>query len=194
MADARLWRLSAGSGLLMGAQFTVLAAVPLFATTSAAASERSIGLAVGGVYAVSILTRLVAGLRSDRSRRRVAPIRTLAWLGSAALGAGAFLAGIDPTVALVPLLAAAVLLLTWNGLAFAAAGELASPARAGEAIAVLTTVLYAAAAAAPPLANLGADHAGWPAALGTAALAPAAAWYLLRPLTQTPPSGGTHQS
>ena len=61
LTDPRLWRLSTASGLLMAAQFTVLAAVPLFATSSGAASERSAGLALAGVYGASILTRLAAG-------------------------------------------------------------------------------------------------------------------------------------
>jgi predicted MFS family arabinose efflux permease len=67
------------------------------------------------------------------------------------------------------LVPAAALAISWNGLVFTAAGELAPPGRAATAMAVSNTANYVGAAVAPPLGGFVAQGLGWPAmlAMGT---------------------------
>jgi len=82
------------------------------------------------------------------------------------------------------LLAAGVIAMCWNGLAFTAAAEIAGRQRAGTAMGLQNTVVSLGSTVAP--AGFGAlvHAAGWSAAYGTAALGPVMALVLLAPLQQ----------
>lgn len=188
LGDRRVWRLAVAASLLMGGQFAVLTALPLLATSTGRMSQDTIGRWTALIYVLSILTRIAVGARSDRSGRRIGPIRRLAVASASMLVAAATLAAALPGLAVPAVLAAALILLTWNGLAFAAAGELAAPGRTGEAVAVLTTTLYTAGAVAPALTGLTAERTSWAFALALTATAPTAAALLLRPLTSAEPA------
>ncbi len=82
------------------------------------------------------------------------------------------------------LVPAAALAISWNGLVFTAAGELAPPGRAATAMAVSNTANYVAAAATPALGGLVAELAGWPAMLAVGALAALGAVLALRHLAE----------
>jgi MFS family permease len=180
--DPRLWRLALGCALLIGPQYSLGAFFPVFLHDVHGWSEAAAGGALALALGLSAAGRLAAGRWSDRRRHRVAPLRSLALAGAAAAGLAAALAD-GPTVLVVPvLLVALVLLWSWNGVAFAAAGELSAPAQAGAALGLLMTVLFGVGAIAPPLFGAIVEAASWPAGLAAVAVAALGSWRVLAPL------------
>ena len=185
LGDRRLLRLSLAGLLLVVPQFLgsmflveVLhdgSGVPLALAGGALALTQVLG-AVG---------RLGNGVWSDRVASRLGPLRIVALLvaGGWALAAALQHAAPAPLLAAV-LVPAAALAISWNGLVFTAAGEMAPPGRAATAMAVSNTANYVAGAAAPALGGLVAQVAGWPAMLAMGAVAGAGAWVALRGLAE----------
>jgi hypothetical protein len=96
-----------------------------------------------------------------------------------ALGCAALLVG-APLVALVPVLVlAGTLGLSWNGLSFTAAAELAGRARSGAAIGLQQTVLGVAYTAAAIGFAAIVDASSWRAGYALAALCPLAGYAVL---------------
>lgn len=87
------------------------------------------------------------------------------------------------------LVVAAALAISWNGLVFTAAGEIAPPGRAATAMAVSNTANYVAAAATPVIGGAVAALAGRPAMLVVGAVAALAAIATLRGLVAEPVTG-----
>jgi MFS family permease len=182
LADPRLQRLSLAGFLLVVPQF--LGSVFLVEVLH---EGSGVPLAVAGALlavtqVLGALGRLVNGAWSDRVGSRLGPLRIVA----VAVAAGFALAALvrpGPVVLLaVVLVPAAALAISWNGLVFTTAGELAPPGRAATAMAVSNTANYVAAAGAPALGGLVAEFAGWSAMLALGALAAAAALLALRRL------------
>ena len=162
-----LWRIHAASALLVVPQFAVSA----FALVYLVDARGWDGATAGRVLAVTqvggAVARLVVGHWSDRAGSRVRPMRRLAvaiGVVMLVLAAGA-LSGRE--VAIVALLAAAVITVTTNGLAFTAVAEYAGRSWAGRALGIQNTGQNLLAAATPPA--LGALVSG--AAYGTAFMA-----------------------
>ena len=103
-----------------------------------------------------------------------------------ALAALAFATAPVPLLAVV-LVAAAALAISWNGLVFTAAGELAPPGRAATAMAMTNTANYVAGAATGPLGGAVATAAGWPVMLLMGTATALAALLALRGLREDPP-------
>jgi MFS family permease len=88
-----------------------------------------------------------------------------------------------PAVLLAAVLVpAAALAISWNGLVFTAAGELAPAGRAATAMAMSNTANYVSAAVTPAVGGLVADLAGWSAMLVMGAVAAVGAVLALRHL------------
>ena len=182
LRDGRMWRLSVGSAFVLTAQASILGFVVLFLH-----GERGLSTAAaGGVLA---LTQLVgAGLRigsgrwSDRVRARIAPLRRLAFALAAALVATAALTGAPLALLLPALVVAGALSLSWNGLSFTAAAELAGRARSGAALGFQQTALSVASTAAPPVFAAIVDAGSWRLGFALAALMPVAGATVLRRL------------
>ncbi len=188
--DRRLYRLAAASGLLVAAQAAVIGFVPLFLHEERGLSEVGAGLALGGIQVVGIVLRVAAGRWSDRLGRRLEPLRraaagvALAWIVTP------LLFGV-PLLVLVPVLVVAgSLAFSWNGLSFNAAAEYGERGRAGTAIALQQTALFASAALVAPAFGWLVSVTSWRAAYLTVALGPVAAWWLLRPLARSERPGG----
>ncbi|HEV8460682.1 MAG TPA: MFS transporter [Gaiellaceae bacterium] len=184
LRDRRLWRLSIGSGLVIGPQLCVGSFTVVFLeehrnfTTGAAAAVLAVTqlLAIGG--------RIGAGRWSDARGSRVGPLRDIALGASAFVALTAALVG-APLVFLVPvMIVAGVLSMSWNGLSFAAAAELAGHSRSGVAIGMQQTLLNVPAVAYPSLFGVLVAASSWSAAIFAVALLPLAGWQVLRPLTQ----------
>jgi hypothetical protein len=77
-----------------------------------------------------------------------------------------------------------VILWSWNGVAFAAAGELAAPAQAGAALGILMTVLFATGAIAPTVFGTVVDAGSWAAGLGVVAVSALGGFVVLAPLAR----------
>jgi sugar phosphate permease len=159
-----LWRIHAASALLVVPQFAVSAFALVYLVDARGWDAATAGRVLAVTQVGGAVARLAVGHWSDRAGSRVRPMRTLALtigLIMAILAVGA-LSGRE--VATVALLAAAVITVTTNGLAFTAVAEYAGRSWAGRALGIQNTGQNLLAAATPPA--LGALVTG--AAYGTA--------------------------
>jgi len=106
-------------------------------------------------------------------------MRILALATTIVLVALALAAAFAPVLAVPVLLAAAVLVVSTNGLAFTAVAEHAGPAWAGRALGIQNTGQNALAALTPPLMAVLIGAAGYPAAFAVAGVLPLAAGALV---------------
>ena len=190
LRDRRLWRVCLGSGLYLVAQVAVIGFVVLFLHDERGFSAGAAGGVLAAAQVGAVVLRIAVGRWSDALRARVVPLRHvgLAIFATVALAAALVDA---PTLLLVPaLVVAGALSMAWNGLSFAAAAELAGPARSGAAIGFQQSVLSAIGAGAPLAFAATVATAGWRAAFALAALFPLAGWLALRPLVE--PHSDTH--
>lgn len=180
--DPRLWRLGAAGALLVSAQAAMLGFLVLFLHDG---RGLPVAVAAGGlalVQASGAVSRLVAGRRSDRAGVRIVPLRAIAARNAVLVLAVALLAD-APGILLYPvLLAAAVSVMSWNGLAFTAAAEISGRARAGTAMSLQNTILAVGGALAPVAFGAVVQVSAWAPAFALLALAPAAAFHVLGPL------------
>ncbi len=182
LRDARVWRLSAGSALLVCAQVAIVSFVVLFlhdhrgvAAPAAAAGLAAIQLGGG-------LARVVAGRRSDSNGRRIVPLRRHALAMTLAIAGTALCADAPMGLLLPVLLAAGVLTMSWNGLSFTAAAEMAGRDRAGTALGLQGTIMRIPAAVVGIAFGALVAASSWPAAFAALTLLPLAGWWLLAPL------------
>ncbi|NMH98651.1 MFS transporter [Pseudonocardia sp. K10HN5] len=182
LADRRLQRLSLGGALLVVPQFLGSVFLVEVLHTGHGMSTAAAGALLAAMQVLSAMGRLGSGVWSDRVDSRLGPLRIVAVAVTIgfALSAAAY-AGPTGLLAAV-LVPAAALAVSWNGLVFTAAGELAPPGRAATAMAVSNTANYVGAAVTPALGGVIADAAGWPAMLATGAVAAALAVLTLRGL------------
>ena len=182
LGDSRMWRLSWGSCLLLAIPVTVGGFIVLFLhsqrglSTAAAAAVFAVGQVLGGAG------RIGFGSWSDRLGGRVRPMR---WIGLAlAVAVSAAAALVDaPLGLLLPALVVAVGLgMSWNGLSFTAAAELAGHARSGAAIGFQQTSLSITAAAVPPAFAAAVAATSWQAGFALVAVCPLGAAVVLRRL------------
>jgi sugar phosphate permease len=180
--DRRIWRLATGGALLVAGQLSLVSYLTLFLHDR---HHWSAGSAAGVLAAVQLggaAARVLAGRWSDRRGVRIAPMRELAMAGTFLFALTAVLAD-GPAALLLPVIVVTgVVSMSSNGLAFTATGEIAGQARAGTAMGMQNTALFAAGVIAPIGFGAIAEHVGWPAGFAVLALLAAAGWRLLRPL------------
>jgi len=170
-----LWRIHAASALLVVPQFTVATFALVFLVTTRRWPAPAAGALLAAGAAAGAASRLAAGYWSDRVGSRMRPMRALAVAISAVLAALAAAAAATSAAAVPLLLAAAVLAVSTNGLAFTAVAEYAGPHWAGRALGIQNTGQNLLAATTPPvMAALIAAH-GYPIAFAAAAVLPLAA-------------------
>jgi sugar phosphate permease len=168
-----LWRIHAASALLVVPQFTVATFALVFLVDTRGWPPAAAGTLLAVAAAGGAASRLVAGHWSDRVGSRMRPMRILALATTAILVALA--AGSASALAVPILLAAAVLAVSTNGLAFTAVAEYAGPAWAGRALGIQNTGQNALAALTPPTAAVIIGVAGYPVAFAAAGALPLAA-------------------
>ena len=167
-----LWRIHAASALLVVPQFTVATFALVFLVTARHWPATVAGALLGVTATAGAVSRLAAGYWSDRVGSRMRPMRALALAISAILVALAAAAADTSVLAVPALLAAAVLAVSTNGLAFTAVAEYAGPNWAGRALGIQNTGQNLLAAATPPvIAALIAAH-GYAIAFAAAAVLP----------------------
>ena len=184
LRDRRVWRMSLGGALIVSAQIALIVFLVLFLVDEHGVAPGAAAAALAAIQVSGGLARLVAGRWSDRTGRRVRPVRGLA-LGIAAslmVLALATVAGAPLGVLAPLLLVAGTLSMSWNGLLIAAVAELAGRERAGTALGLQGTLVRT-----PGLfvgVGFGAlvSVASWPAAFAVLSLLPLAGWFLLAPL------------
>jgi len=170
-----LWRIHAASALLVVPQFTVATFALVFLVDDLGWHAPAAGALLAVAAAAGAASRLGAGHWSDRLGSRLRPMRILALATTAVLLALALAAVFAPALAVPVLVAAAVLVVSTNGLAFTAVAEQAGSAWAGRALGIQNTGQNALAALTPPVVAVLIGAAGYPAAFAAAAALPLAA-------------------
>jgi sugar phosphate permease len=180
--DPRVRRLAAVSFLLVVPQFAVVALVVVYLVDEQDVAVATAALLLAAVQFGGGAARIVAGRWSDRLGTRLAPLRRVAVGIAAVFVLVAVLVALDAPAVVPVLLVAGVVSISWNGLAFTAAGELAGPGRAGTALGLQNTaVALGAAVTAPVLAGV-VDRTSWAVGFAVAAAAAVTAVVLLRGL------------
>ena len=179
LRDPRMWLLGAGTGLYLVAQIGLTTFVVLFLHQHHHVSGHAAGAVLAAIYVLAIAARIGSGRISDRLGSRLGPLRTIG-VALALCTAAVAVATEAPLALLVPLfVAAGVLSMSWNGLAYASAAEMAGAARTGAALGFQQTLLGVVVAAAPPVIAAIATHS-WRAAFFVAATGPAVGVLILR--------------
>lgn len=189
LADRRLQRLSAAGLLLVVPQFLGSVFLVEVLHTGSGMPLAAAGALLALTQVLGAAGRLGNGFWSDRVGSRLRPLRIVAALVAVGFGAAALLQPGPVVLLAVVLVPAAALAISWNGLVFTAAGELAPPGRAATAMAVSNTANYLAAAATPVVGGLVAQAAGWPAMLALGTVAAALALLTLRGLREPGDAG-----
>ena len=182
LRDSRLWWLCGGSSLYVAAQIAVTGFVVLFLHDERGFSPGEAAAVLGGIQVLAAALRIGTGRWSDVLGSRIVPLRLVGLASSLtlALAAGALDA---PAAVLVPaFVLAGGFAMSWNGLSFTAAAELAGRARSGAAIGMQQTALSVAGALVPPVFAALVATTSWRLGFALAAVFPLAGVQLLRPL------------
>ncbi len=183
LLDGHLWRLAFASGLLVFCQVAMNGFVVLLLSEH---RGLEIGLAALVLAAINLgggAARVLAGRLSDRSGRRLPPIRRQALLLAGALMASALLVDGPLPLLVLSVLVAGVLSLSWNGLAMTAAAEMAGHARAGLAIGLQGTVIRLVGAGAGVAFGFTVERSGsWAVAILLLVALPLVSAFLMSPL------------
>ena len=177
--DRRLWTLSIGSSLYLVAQIALTGFLVLFLHDARGLSTGEAAAVLAVAQAVAVGLRIAAGRWSDLMGSRVRPLRIVGLAIFVSLALTAALVGV-PLALLIPMLVVATALsMTWNGLSYTAAAELAGSQRSGAAIGVQQMVLSIVGfIAAPVFASL-VDGSSWRTGFAVFAVGPLAGWLLL---------------
>jgi sugar phosphate permease len=183
LRDRRVWRLSAAGALLVVVQFSLLSFLVVYLHEQ---GQFGLAVAAGALAALQLGSagaRVLVGWWSDRWRRRIRPLLLLAVGMLITLLAASGTGWVLP-VELALLFLAALLAFSWNGLAFTATAEYASPGRSGTALGLQNTVLALSGTLAPPIFGAIVAGTSWQIGFLTLAGCAAGGLQLLRPLAR----------
>jgi sugar phosphate permease len=159
--DRRLWRLSIGSALVLAPQMCVVGFTVLLLHDHRGLSPGHAAAVLAVVQLLGIAARITAGRWSDLAGSRLRPLRSIALAVAVFVTASAVLLS-SPLVVFVPaLVAAGVLSMSWNGLSFAAAVEVAGHRRSGAAIGLQQSLLNGSGAVYPGLFGVLVGATSW---------------------------------
>lgn len=179
LRDRRLWLLSLGSGLYLVAQIALTGFVVLFLHDARGLSIGKAAAVLAVAQAVAVCLRIAAGRWSDVVGARVRPLRLVGLAIFASLALSAALVNM-PLELLVPMLIVATALsMTWNGLSYTAAAELAGRARSGAAIGFQQMTLSIIGFLAAPIFAALVDASSWRTGFAAFAAGPLIGWWLL---------------
>jgi sugar phosphate permease len=182
LRDGRIWRLAAVSAVLCVPQLALLSFVALYLHDERGLSPVTAGGVLGAVLVAGALARIAAGVAADRRAARLPLLRSVATALAVALVLGVLLLPAPTPLTAAGLAMAAVLGLSWNGLAFLATAETAAPSRRGTALGLQNTAVTVSAALAPVAFGLAVTYVGWTAAFAVLPVAPLVALAILAPL------------
>ncbi|MFX0576877.1 MFS transporter [Nocardia nepalensis] len=169
--DSTLWRIHAVSVLLCVPQGTVWTFALLWMHRDVGWSLPVAGALVTFTQILGALGRIGAGAWSDRVGSRLRPLRTVAIAAVITMAALALAAWTHAWWAAIPLLiAASVITVSDNGLAFTAVAEIAGPYWSGRGLGIQNTGQNLAIAAIPPAFGALITASGFPAAYLLAAV------------------------
>jgi sugar phosphate permease len=180
--DRRVWSMAVGSALIVAPQMCVVGFVVVFLHDRRGMSAGAAAGVLASIQFLGIGGRIAAGRWSDLVASRIRPVRAIALVTSVLTLLLAAIVG-APLALLIPVLVAAgVLAMSWNGLAFAAAAEVSGRARTGVAIGLQQSVLNGIGAVYPPLFGALVAATTWRYGFAAVALLPLAGRRVLRAL------------
>ena len=182
LRDGSVWRLSWGSGLLMVGQMATMSFTVIFLHAARGFSPGAAAAVLAAQQVLGAALRVLAGLWSDRLGVRIAPMRRLAIAISTTLFLVSLLSAGSRWLLVPALVIAGGVGLSWNGLSFTAAAEIAGATASGAAIGLQQTVLGICGIVIPIGFSTAVSHSSWRVAFIAAALFPLLGWALLRPL------------
>ncbi|MBB5911680.1 MFS family permease [Nocardia transvalensis] len=186
--DSTLWRIHSVSVLLVIPQATVWTFALLWLHRDVGMSLAVAGVLVTGTQLLGAAGRIGAGIWSDRVGSRLRPLRTVAVAAAISMGALAIASWAHWWWAAIPILvAASVITVADNGLAFTAVAEIAGPYWSGRGLGIQNTGQNLASAAIAPLFGALITASGFSAAYAVAAVIATAAIPLV-PLTHRSPA------
>jgi sugar phosphate permease len=183
LRDPRMWLLGTGTGLYLVAQIGITGFVVLFLHEHRHVSTHAAASVFATINVLAIAARIGSGRISDRLGSRLLPLRRIGV--ALTIFTAAVAAGTDtPLGLIIPLfIVAGVLSMSWNGLSYAAAAEMAGSARTGAALGFQQTLLGVVVAAAPAGLAAVASHS-WRLAFFLAAAGPALGVVVLQRLRE----------
>jgi MFS family permease len=182
LRDRRLWWLCGGSSLYVAAQIAVTGFVVLFLHDERGFSPGEAAAVLGGIQVLAAVLRIGAGRWSDVLGSRIVPLKIVGLSSSLTLALAAAVLDASAVVLVPAFVLAGGFAMSWNGLSFTAAAELAGRARSGAAIGMQQTALAAAGAVVPPAFAALVAATSWRAGFALAAVFPLVGVQLLRPL------------
>ncbi|HXY16956.1 MAG TPA: MFS transporter [Gaiellaceae bacterium] len=184
LRDPAVWRLSGASGLLLVGQTATMSFSVLFLHAARHLSPGSAARVLAAQQVLGLALRVLAGHASDRRQARVALMRRLAVAIGLTLCLVAALAHSSTWVLVPVLVVTGGVGLSWNGLSFTVAAEIAGAQASGAAIGLQQTVLGIGGIVVPIGFSAIVAASSWPAAFAAAAAFPLVGWAVLRPLEQ----------
>lgn len=169
--DSTLWRIHAVSVLLVIPQATIWTFALLWLHTDIGWSLAAAGALVLAAQILGAGGRIGAGVWSDRVGSRLGPLRSVAVAAVVAMAGLAVASWLHWWWLAVPvMLAASVITVADNGLAFTAVAEIAGPYWSGRGLGIQNTGQNLAAAAVAPVFGALIDASGFPLVYALTAL------------------------
>ncbi|AOS93122.2 MFS transporter [Mycobacterium intracellulare subsp. chimaera] len=167
-----LWRIHFASALLMVPQTVVLTFMLVWLMKNQHWSIATAGVLVSFSQLLSALGRIAVGRWSDRLGSRMRPIRIIAMAAAVVMVLLAIADHAHSAMAVTLMVAASVITVLDNGLAFTAISEVAGRFWSGRAMGAQNTTQRLTAAVGPPLFGEMIDATGYPLAFAVCALFP----------------------
>jgi MFS family permease len=182
LRDHRLWLLCGGSSFYLVAQLAITGFLVLFLHDERGLTDAAAAGVLAGVQVVAAAMRIGGGRWSDRVGSRVRPLRIVGVGSAITLAVATALLSAPLPLLIASFVLAGGIAMSWNGLSFTAAAEIAGRARAGAALGMQQSALAAAGAIVPPAFAAIVAASSWRLGFALSAVFPLAGVALLRPL------------
>ena len=185
-SEASLWRLALGIGVLCMPQFVILSFGAVFIHEQLGGSLLMVSASLATLQLGAAVARVLSGRWSDRNGNRHLYLwrcvlaAALAYLLLASATALLTRQMLPPALVLALLVGCGILISAWHGVAYTELASQAGVARAGTALGMANTMVFAGMFLTPALVAAGLQQGDWPLVWGAAALLTLAAWPLLR--------------
>ncbi|KIG08590.1 MFS transporter [Caballeronia concitans] len=147
LGDVLVWRMVLGIGVLCVPQFAVLTFATVFLHDAGRFGVTAISTTMGALQLGAMVMRVWSGRYTDRHGNRRAYLRVSTWIAVASFvalaAATAFGAARTPALLAAMIVLAGVCISAWHGVAYTELATLAGTARAGTALGMTNTAVYA---------------------------------------------------
>ena len=182
LRDHRLWLLCSASSFYLVAQLAITGFLVLFLHDERGLTDAAAAGVLAGIQVVAAAMRIGGGRWSDRLGSRIRPLRIVGVASAITLAVAVVLLSAPLPLLIASFVLAGGLAMSWNGLSFTAAAEIAGRARAGAALGMQQSALAAAGAIVPPAFAAIVAASSWRLGFALSAAFPLAGVALLRPL------------